>query len=205
MLRLKFECKEKLSGCSNGVWPAGTSSCREAQILQSNSILFKRANSYTCTPSGATAWSPCGTTGSLTLHLSVLIRTALSKALCFSRLLSLAEDGCCGNKLTSKAENVSPLAPGKTGEIIFKEIKIPESAQTCLCFERSQYIVLDSITGIRGMYSLQILFMPRPLKKMSTQMSIVPLLERENTWKISVIKRYNYVTNYVCKYVTWNI
>lgn len=98
----------------------------------------------------------------LTLHLSVLTFTALSKALCLSRLLSLAEGGCCGNKFTSsKAENVSPLAPGKTGEIIFKEIKTPESAPTCLCFERRQYIVLDSITGI---YSLQILFLLRPLK-----------------------------------------
>lgn len=101
----------------------------------------------------------------LTFHLSVLIRTALSKALSFSRLLSLAEDGCCGNKFTSsKAENVSPLAPGKTGEIIFKEIKVPESAPTCLCFEMSQYIVLDSITGIKGIYSLQISFIPRPLQ-----------------------------------------
>lgn len=63
----------------------------------------------------------------VTSHLSVLVRTAHSKALCFSRLLSLAEDGCCGNKFTSsKAENISPLAPGKTGEIIFKDIKIPE-------------------------------------------------------------------------------
>lgn len=124
----------------------------------------------------------------LTLHLSVLTCTALSKALCFSRLLSLAESGCCGNKFTSsKAENISPLAPGKTGEIIFKEIEIPESAPTRVCFETSQHVVRDSITG---MYSLQILFIPRPLKQMSTQMSTAPLLERESTWKIRAINKF---------------